>query len=101
MSFNGTPFNDDQLDHMRSIAKLPDEQVSWCGWGTVADAKRGWCCANPTCLGKTEGKTAADKKRVWCPVCRMVPDGDGVLTHTRFCKAAPSSSPDKDGGNGS
>lgn len=82
MSFNGTPFNNDQLDHMRAMGALPDEQVSWCGWGRAGDPH---CCADSTCLGKTEGKTAADKRRVWCPDCRMVPNRDGVLTHTRFC----------------
>ena len=81
MSFSGTPFNDEQLAHMRALAALPDEQVSWCGWGRAGDP---YCCANASCPGKTEGKTLADKKAVWCPACRMTPS-NGVLTHTKFC----------------
>lgn len=61
MGFNGTPFNDDQLEHMRSIAKLPDERVSWCGWGVTG---REGCCMNPHCIGKATGATMADRKAI-------------------------------------
>lgn len=83
-TFNGTPFNDEQLDHMRSIAALPDEKVSWCGWGRAGDPH---CCCNPDCVGKREGKTLADKKKVWCPTCRLVPE-NGMPRHTKFCTAS-------------
>lgn len=88
MSFNGTMFNDDQLDHMRAIGRLPPEQVSWCGWGRAGDR---WCCANPECEGKTQGKTLADKMKVWCPACRNYPR-NGIITHTKRCTATPTGS---------
>lgn len=91
MTFNGTPFNDDQLDYMRSLAKIPDDQLSWCGWGRVGPD----CCCNPDCHGKKTGATLADKKAVWCPECHNEPR-DGVITHRKGCKASPSSSADKD-----
>lgn len=84
-SFNGTPFNDEQLDYMRSLAKIPPEKLSWCGWGRAGDPH---CCGNPECDGKTEGKTLADKMKVWCPVCRNYPR-NGVLTHAKGCTATP------------
>lgn len=85
---NGTPFNDDQLDHMRSIARLPDEQVSWCGWGRAGDPH---CCAAPDCEGKTDGKTLADKKLVWCTSCHNYPFRGGMISHRLGCTAQPSS----------
>lgn len=93
-TFNGTPFNDEQLDHMRSIDRLPDEEVSWCGWGSMRAAREGDCCCDPACPGKTEGKTRADKIKVWCPNCRNYPR-NGVLTHSKFCTAPPPSSTDE------
>lgn len=79
-------FNNDQLDHMRSISALPDERVSWCGWGTIEDAKRGHCCGDHSCPGQTEGKTRADKLAVWCPRCRLTPGKDGTIAHPPWCK---------------
>lgn len=85
MSFNGTPFNDDQLDYMRSLAEIPDAQLSWCGWGRAGDPH---CCCNPECVGKKTGKTLADKKAVWCPECHNEPhDHAGTITHRRGCSS--------------
>lgn len=74
-------FNDDQLDYMRSLEKIPPEKLSWCGWGRAGDP---WCCMNPDCIGKKEGKTLADKMKVWCPDCHNEPR-DGLITHNIMC----------------
>lgn len=82
-TFNGTPFNDEQLAHMRSIAKLPPEQVSWCGWGRAGDPH---CCADPDCAGKKAGKTAADKLALRCLECNSTPwSPEGKLYHRISC----------------
>ena len=81
-------FNEDQRDHMRSLAATPPERLSWCGWGSAGDP---WCCGDPDCMGKKEGKTLADKMKVWCPVCRNWPY-KGVITHNIRCTAVLQSS---------
>lgn len=81
-TFNGTPFNNEQLDYMRSLAKIPPEKLSWCGWGRAGDP---FCCGNPDCIGKKEGKTLADKMKVWCQECQNAPWPDGTITHVITC----------------
>jgi len=90
-TFNGTPFNDDQLDYMRSLAKIPDEQLSWCGWGRIGPD----CCCNPECEGKTAGKTLADKKAVWCPECHNWPRNGEPITHRRGCSLNTGHAPEE------
>jgi len=84
-TFNGTPFNDEQLDYMRSLAAIPDDELGWCGWGRVGPD----CCCNPECPGKA-GKTLADAKLVWCPECHNKPWADGTITHNVMCKRRPA-----------
>ncbi len=87
--FNGTPFNDDQLDYIRSLAKIPNDELGWCGWGRVGPD----CCMNPGCPGKN-GKTLADKMKVWCPECQNAPWPDGTIVHRKGCGTAEKRSTD-------
>ena len=90
MGFNGTPFNDDQLDHMRSIAAMPEDQVSWCGWGRAGDP---WCCMAADCEGKTKGKTLADRRKVECPFCGNYPRNDEPIVHVVTCRSRERAKP--------
>lgn len=81
MTFNGTPFNNDQLEHMRDLAKRDPATLCWCGWYEVGK------CYSRVYTECAEGKSAADKMAVWCPSCRN-PPRDGVITHVRGCAKA-------------
>lgn len=87
-TFNGTPFNDEQLDYMRSLSKIPPDELAWCGWGRVGPG----CCGAPSDECKA-GKTLADKMKVWCTTCHNYPR-NGVITHVKGCKAAGQLSKD-------
>ena len=56
--------NAEQQDHMASLATTPPERRSWCGWGYAGDK---WCCGDPKCPGRLEGKTLADRLRMVQP----------------------------------
>ena len=69
--------NKDQQDYCAYLSTLQPEAKCWCGWYPIG-----------TCPHCPDGKSAADKVRVWCPTCHSDPgpDGAGPIVHRIGCK---------------
>jgi hypothetical protein len=50
--------NGEQQNHMRELARIPPEQLCWCGWCRI-----GRCDTPSACNINHAGKSAADKLR--------------------------------------
>ncbi len=70
-------FNQDQLDHMRSLSAMDPATKCWCGWFPVGQCR--------TC---PKDKSAADKIEAWCPSCNNAPldySRHGFIIHRMGC----------------
>lgn len=73
-------FNEEQQDHMRSLAAIPADQRCWCGWNRVNK-----------CYNCPAGYSLAQRLIVQCPSCRNFPRPwiSSTLTHVITCKERP------------
>lgn len=75
-------FNKEQLEHMNSLAAIPDDERCWCGWDRLGQ------CRN--CPEKSPSLAARIKVSCKYRQCRAYPkpnDPTGTIIHTVVCPA--------------
>ena len=74
-------FNQDQIDHMKSLAKTPPEKRCYCGWSHIDE--------QPPCPRCPLGPTLATRFALMCPHCHSAPpaaDLTAPIIHTSRCR---------------
>lgn len=69
-------FNDDQKEHMASLARQPLDTLCYCGWYRLSEGHD--CHPDKT-------KTHADAVAASCPDCHSYPSPPMGLVHRRYC----------------
>ena len=75
-----TVLNEDQVDYMRSLGKIPPEEKCWCGWFRLDECNK--------CNVNHPGKTRANFLAQACPECFTLPP-----THVKGCSRANKETP--------